>query len=229
MKPLLPFKNRLFVKFQAGVCLCIAYAGWWAGAAYPQSASQEKKPSVVSFFNAAVGSAPLFLDWAGQPAFPEGIPTGRAVGPLQVPPGSFPIRYRMEGLLEGQGKADALTEQICTFIFYSGQPLKEGKDAGKKPLKVFSLPPLPEKDSGRNYEWTVIYLGIVETVEVEANNRKVQLKNAEPVVLGKGERFFEISQSGKSLASVTVDAPDKHVFVVYGEDPKALSAGIIYR
>lgn len=228
MLPNLP--RPLFNLFSnLAVCGPVALLSFGLFATQAQTPSQEKKPSVVSFFNAAVGSAPLFLDWAGQPAFPEGIPTGRAVGPLLVPPGSFPIRYRMEGLLEGQGKADALADQVCTFIFYSGPPLKEGKDAGKKPLKVFSMPPFMEKDSKKDFQWTVIYFGMDEAVEIEANNQKVRLKNAEPVIMGKGERFFEITQAGRSLASVTVDSPDNHVFVVFGEDPKNLSAGIIYR
>jgi hypothetical protein len=189
----------------------------------------EKKPSVVSFFSAAVGSAPLFLDWGGQKAFPEGLKTGQAVGPLLVPSGSFPIRYQMEGFLDGQGKADALTEKICTFVFYSGPPLKDGKDAGKRPLKVFPIPPVSEGESRKEYQWLVIYLGVTESVEIEANKQKVKLKNADPIFLGKGERFFEITQAGKSLASVTVDSPDNHIFVIYGDDPKSLSAGIVYR
>jgi len=228
MLPILPCSLfSLFRKLPVFSSVALVYFGVFAIQA--QTPFQEKKTSVVSFFNAAVGSTPLFLDWAGQPAFPEGIATGQAVGPLQVPSGSFPIRYRMDGLLEGQGKADALTDQVCTFIFYSGPALKEGKDAGKKPLKVFSLPPLIEKDSKKDFQWTVIYLGVDEAVEIEANKQKVRLKNAEPLILGKGERFFELTQAGRSLASVTVDSPDNHVFVVYGEDPKALSAGIIYR
>jgi len=194
-----------------------------------QATSQEKKPSVVSFFNAAVGSHPIFLDWGGQKAFPEGLKTGQSMGPLLVPSGSFPIRYQMEGFLDGQGKADALTEKICTFVFYSGPPLKDGKDAGKRPLKVFPIPPVSESESRKEYQWLVIYLGVTESVEIEANKQRVKLRNAEPVFLGKGERFFEITQAGKSLASVTVDSPDNHIFVVYGDDPESLSAGIVYR
>ena len=162
-------------------------------------------------------------------AFPAGLASGQSVSSLQVPAGSVPLQFRMDGFLDGVGKAEAAAGQLCTFIFYPGPAVKEGKDAGKKPLKLFSLPPVPEAENKKIFEWTVVYLGSLENVEIQANQKTLRLTHAQPVLAGQGERSFEITANGRSLAAVTVDTPENHVFVVFGDDPRELKGGLVRR
>ena len=57
----------------------------------------------VAFFNATGAEKPLFLDWSGQNAFPDGLASGRSMGPLLIPATNAQLEAKIEGYLTVKG------------------------------------------------------------------------------------------------------------------------------
>jgi dihydrodipicolinate synthase/N-acetylneuraminate lyase len=81
----------------------------------------------------------------------------------------------------------------------------------------------------KKLEWPVVFLGSSESVEIEANGRKVALARGKTTTVAQGQKTVQLTQRGKGLASVSVEEPSDRFFVIYGDNPQSLLGGIIYR
>lgn len=196
-----------------------------------QSPGAPEPMANVAFFNATGAEKPLFLDWSGQNAFPDGLTSGRSMGPLMIPATDAQLEAKIEGYLPGKGTLKLSPGGQEALIFWAGPP-ETDKEAGdaKRRLRIMQLPPPPSTAGGtKTLEWPVVLVGLAESAEITVNGQKVLLTRGKPTIVAKGQKFVQLKQGDRELAAVSVEGPSDYIFVVYGDKANDLSGGVIYR
>ena len=185
----------------------------------------------VAFFNATGAEKPLFLDWSGQDAFPDGLASGRSMGPLMIPATNAQLEAKIEGYLPVKGTLKLSPGGQEVLIFWAGPPeADKGAGDAKRRLRIIQLPPPPSAGGGaKDLEWPVVLVGLAESAEITVNGQKVLLRRGKPTIVAKGQKFVQLKQGDRELAAVSVEGPSDYIFVVYGDKANGLSAGVIYR
>jgi len=193
-------------------------------------AQQASPLTRVSFFNALPSDVRLFVEWEGREAFPDGIARGQSYGPFDAPARSTPVRFKSEGFKEAEATLDLAPETRRAFIVYAGPP-EQQKDGGPaiRPLRVFSMPALPEAAAGKKMEWPLVLVGLAESAQVQVNGKPVNLSRNKTSVVAQGERYVEVKQGDRELIAVSVEGPEDYVLVVFGDTADKLAGGVIYR
>jgi len=201
-------------------CCCTSYA---------QSQTDTEETAAVSFFSALVEGSVVFVKWSGQEAFPEGLVSGKSMGPLTVPTETARVEVTSEGFLPASGDVKLTPGMKSSIIFFAGEPEKDAESTElRRRIKIFQSSPVP-KDAEKKFEWPVVLLGSVDKADIEVNDQKVTLTRGETIFVALGQRSVTLSQNGRELAAISVEEPSDRSFVVFGEEATKLSAGIIYR
>lgn len=218
-----------FLKVGRGVLLAAAL-GWSCLPATGLGQASEKKTTVVSFLNLV--PQPVFLSWNGPEAFPKGMVPGQSQGPLKMPGGSIQVRAKAEGFEDKRENQVFPANHRCLLLI-TEQPAdtkaRPASGTNQPGILLTQLPPLPEAEAKQGYAWTVLLVGNLPSLTVQANQKTVTLERNQLVVLGRGERFFELTQGGTSLASAGVEEPADYVFVVHANDTNRIQAYTVYR
>jgi hypothetical protein len=195
------------------------------------AAAQQTSPLTrVSFFNALPSDVRLFVEWEGREAFPDGIARGQAYGPFNAPGVGTPVKFKAEGFKEAEATLDLAPDTRRAFIVYAGPPEPQ-KDGGPaiRPVRVFSMPALPEAAAGKKLEWPLVLVGLAESAQVQVNGKPVAVARNKSVVVAKGERYVEVKQGDRELIAVSVEGPEDYVLVVFGDNADELAGGVVYR
>lgn len=183
----------------------------------------------VSFFNATTASAPIFLDWSGRNAFPDGLASGRSMGPLMIPAVDAVIEANLEGYVSAKGNLKLAREHKTTVVFYEALPEQaQTNDAESPRLLIFQTRLKPAEPPPKSYEWPAIYLGNSPSVEVSVNGQRAVLTKGQTAMLAAGKNAIDIRQGERQIASVSVDEPVDYLIVLYDEGTK-VKGGIVYR
>lgn len=197
--------------------------------AMAQDAAAQETAS-MAIFNALPADVPLFFDWNGEDGFPDGIRPGNSVGPMILPAQPLSLVAKAKGFLPEKLSLPLTAGQRVVLIAYPGESAPDPSGEGeKRRLHLVPLPASITQESRKSLEWPVVLVGKVPSVEVEVNGKKVLLQRNRPVKVGQGQRFVEIKQGDKPLAVASVEQPTDDIFVIFGDDPKALAGALIYR
>jgi len=189
----------------------------------------EAQNSDVSFFNATISEVPLFLDWSGQDAFPDGLASGQSLGPLLIPADAATVEAKAEGYLPGTAAVKLSPGQRTTLIFFEGPPEKDPEGEKPKPrLRIYQTPPVPSAESLKEYAWPVLYVGPDSSVEIEVNGEKLVLSRGKTVIVARGKSVVQLKQGDREIAAAAVEEPSHRLFVIYGP-ANELQGGIVYR
>lgn len=183
----------------------------------------------VSFFNATIAEVPLYLDWSGQSAFPDGLAPGKSMGPLMIPAEAATIEAKAEGFLPATGAVKLAGGERTTLVFFEGPPEKDKEGEKPKPrLRIYQTAGIPAAPPMKEYAWPVIYLGPAASVQVEVNGESTQLSRGKTVVVARGKNIVQLRQGDRELAAVAVEEPSRRLFVIYGP-AQELRGGVVYQ
>ncbi len=183
----------------------------------------------VSFFNATMSEVPVFLDWSGRDAFPDGLAAGRSMGPLMVPAEAVTIEAKAEGFLPATAAVKLAAGQRTTLIFFEGPPEKDPEGEKPKPrLRIYQTPPIPSAETPKDYAWPVLYVGPDGSAEIEVNGEKLLLTRGKTVIVARGKNVVQLTQGDREIAAAAVEEPSHRLFVIYGP-ARELQGGVVYR
>lgn len=183
----------------------------------------------VSFFNATLAEAPLYVDWSGQSAFPDGLAPGRSMGPLMIPAEPASIEAKAEGFLPATAAVKLAGGDRTTLIFFEGPPEKDKEDDKPKPrLRIYQTPGVPAASPPKEYAWPVIYVGPAAIVQIEVNGEPTQLSRGKTTVVARGKNIVQLTQADREIAAIAVEEPSRRLFVIYGV-AQELRGGVVYQ
>jgi len=180
----------------------------------------------VAFFNAITPEALVHVDWSGQDAFPNGLGSGRSMGPLMIPEGEASIEVKANGFQSGTATVKLDPGFKKTLVFYAVQ--SAGPEKKQPVIKVWQSLPV-SVIARKELEWPVLFLGADESANIEVNGEAVTLRRGKITLVAKGKKFVRLSQGERELAAVSVQEPSDRLFVVFGSDRNDLKAGVVYR
>ncbi len=197
----------------------------------PAAAQSEEgaQSADVSFFNAVVSEVPIFLDWSGQNAFPDGLAAGRSAGPLMIPATDATIEAKAEGFLSGTAAVKLTAGERTTLVFFQGPHEKDPKGEEPKPrLRIYQTPAIPSEGRPTEYAWPVLYVGPDNSAEIEVNGEKLLLSRGKTVTVARGKNVVQLMQGEREIAAAAVEEPSNRLFVIYGP-AQELQGGVVYR
>jgi hypothetical protein len=212
--------------------LCLRLASLLAVSASASLHAQSEEgaqTSDVSFFNATTSEAPLFLDWSGRDAFPDGLAAGRSMGPLMIPAEAATVEAKMEAYLPATAAVKLSPGERTTLVFFEGPPEKDPEGQKPKPrLRIYQTPAIPSEGRPTEYSWPVLYVGPDNSATIEVNGEKLLLSRGKTVIVARGKSVVQLKQGDREIAAAAVEEPSHRLFVIYGP-ANELQGGIVYR
>lgn len=198
-----------------------------AGLSHAQ-AEDGPQTSDVSFFNATMAEAPVYVDWSGQNAFPDGLVSGQSMGPLMIQAEAASIEAKAEGFLPATAAVKLAGGERTTLVFFEGPPEKDKEGEKPKPrLRIYQTPGIPAAPP-KEYAWPVIYVGPAPTVQIEVNGEPTQLSRGKTLVVARGKNIVQLRQGDREIAAIAVEEPSRRLFVIYGP-AEELRGGVVYQ
>jgi hypothetical protein len=194
--------------------------------AQPEASAQLAE---VSFFNATESEKPVYIDWSGRNAFPDGLAAGSSMGPLMVPAEAVTITAKSDGTLPATAPVRLAGGDRTTLIFSEGPLEKDPQGEQPKPrLRVYQTPAVQGSLQREEYAWPIIYVGPAQTVSVKVNGELMQLTRDKIALVGRGKKIVRVEQGDREIAAISVEEPCRRLFVLYGPSDE-LRGGVVFQ
>lgn len=215
-----------FLFFQSGLFLLLVITSGWAQTSGGQETGRAGQAS-LTLVNALPGPENLHVKFGQEDIWPAGFTPGQSTGAVLFPSGKKKVQLSCAGFAPTLEEISLPPGGNFGMVFFPGEKVKDGPDAGKKKIGVFCPPPILPDQLPQRKNWSVLLVGPLERMKVKINGQGTDLEQGKPVPW-KGDGGRMVVECGERMLLASSPEGDGNYWVILmGENEESIQAVVL--